>query len=87
MQTIPAAVENHICEMINLWVLSWASSPSTLFIHHLLHDRRDKNQDIAEMVVSTSKDRIHIEAQHIPGDTNKRADWLSRNADPKTSLC
>ena len=41
------------------------------------------NQAIAEMVVSTSKDRIHIEAQHIPGDTNKRADWLSRNADPK----
>ena len=35
------------------------------------------------MVVSFSKDRIHIEAQHIPGETNKREDWLSRNATPK----
>ena len=32
------------------------------------------NQAIAEMVVSTSKDTIHIESQHILGDTNKRAD-------------
>ena len=26
---------------------------------------------------------IHTEAMHIPGQTNKRADWLSRNPDPK----
>jgi hypothetical protein len=30
-----------------------------------------------------NKRKVHVEAHHIPGETNQRADWLSRNADPK----
>ena len=40
------------------------------------------NRAIAGMVVSMNKGKVQVEAWHIPGETNKRADWLSRNADP-----
>ena len=41
------------------------------------------NNPILQMYQEAAKLGIHIKAQHIPGFTNKRADWLSRNPDPK----
>jgi hypothetical protein len=41
------------------------------------------NLEISKMVTKLAQKRIHTETKHIPGVTNKRADWLSRNTDPK----
>jgi hypothetical protein len=41
------------------------------------------NGHIAPQVKALSNKGIYIEPRHIPGTTNKRADWLSRNPDPK----
>ena len=41
------------------------------------------NQHIAAQVAALSSRDVFTEARHIPGVTNKRADWLSRNPDPK----
>ncbi len=38
---------------------------------------------IAPAVRELHRKHIYYEAAHIPGQTNKRADWLSRNTDPK----
>ena len=41
------------------------------------------NTPIKEALTMTSKKNIFVQAEHIPGPTNTRADWLSRHADPK----
>ena len=41
------------------------------------------NQHIAPQVVALCRKGVFIHSRHIPGTTNKRADWLSRNPDPK----
>ena len=49
-----------------------------------------KNKAMNELIARTlhqlHRDSMHLEAQHIPGITNKRADWLSRNPDPKNYM-
>ena len=41
------------------------------------------NKHIAPQLTALSANGVFTEARHIPGVTNKRADWLSRNIDPK----
>ena len=41
------------------------------------------NNHIAPQVVALCRKGVFVEPRHIPGTTNKRADWLSRNPDPK----
>ena len=41
------------------------------------------NAPVLEQTVKLAKRRVLVTARHIPGQTNKRADWLSRNPDPK----
>ena len=42
------------------------------------------NSPITHMQSQAARKHIMVHAQHIPGTTNKRADWLSRNPDPKS---
>ena len=42
------------------------------------------NNPIVHMYRLAAQQGIYITAQHIPGTENKRADWLSRNPDPKS---
>ena len=44
---------------------------------------RAMNNIIAPAVKALHMKNIHPTAEHIPGQTNRRADWLSRNPDPK----
>jgi hypothetical protein len=41
------------------------------------------NGNIAPQVKALCERGVFVEPRHIPGTTNKRADWLSRNPDPK----
>ena len=41
------------------------------------------NTFVRQVAMSLAQKGIHIEAKHIAGQDNKRADWLSRNTDPK----
>lgn len=44
---------------------------------------RQMNSIIAPIVRLLHQKQIFYEAAHIPGQNNRRADWLSRNSDPK----
>jgi hypothetical protein len=41
------------------------------------------NQPILESLKEATAKNIHIQAKHLPGHLNTRADYLSRNTDPK----
>jgi hypothetical protein len=41
------------------------------------------NEPIRHALANASKKGIFVQCQHIPGVRNRRADWLSRNVDPK----
>ena len=45
--------------------------------------KRGMNDMIQQVLGEAAKKRIFVRAEHIPGVQNKRADWLSRNPDPK----
>ena len=48
--------------------------------------KKAMNGLIARTLHQLHKDSMNLEAQHIPGITKKRADWLSRNPDPKNYM-
>ena len=41
------------------------------------------NNPIQQALQEAAKKGIHFKAEHIAGEKNRRADWISRNVDPK----
>ena len=58
-------------------------SSSTMWLWNKGSRIRSLNNTIWRQVQELHKKKIFCVARHVPGVTNKRADWLSRNLDPK----